>query len=449
MLTLALFVVVVAVYARWLITFAGIHYLMFVAGQGSHGDAGRRSPVSRSRRGTGQPGRLPRQDLPDPLRAGASPGGGHGVLLAWLLSPEATPTAGVAPGGQDGAAGGPWSSAPGSAADHTMAEYGKPRGDSVGEAAKAGPGHGESRRTSSGAFGRGGREERPSGWAAGEQSTGVRGLRPRQLQLNQPEIEFMKRLGPVMPTPRAAKKLANLSRLVRIGIKDEDLAGFLGSESGEAGGPYQVVQILLAVLVASPVSAQGIFRDIRSAPSRQQHPHRSGRSQRIHRRRILRPDPGRACTDRRDHSNADQHRGIPEVAPGIGQVQLPYPHAGGRAAPARARGLGDHATGFRLLTLDRDPLTAGLFPQRSPPRLLTGAACGGLGSPPARRTRRTCLHHWHSTVHAGDLLHRLTPLSGLRRIGASCPAAPAGWNSRHIETSRCPGRSRTDGHSGY
>src|SRR5215813_13151052 len=35
-----------------------------------------------------------------------------------------------------------------------------------------------------------------------------------------------------------------------------------------------------------------------------------------------------------------------------------------------------------------DPLTAGLFPQRSPPRLLTGAACGGLGSPPARRTRR-------------------------------------------------------------
>ena len=59
-----------------------------------------------------------------------------------------------------------------------------------------------------------------------------------------------------------------------------------------------------------------------------------------------------------------------------------------------------------------DPLTAGLFLQRSPPRLLTGAACSGLGSPPARRTRRTCLHHWHSTVRAGDLLHRLTPLSG-------------------------------------
>jgi len=59
-----------------------------------------------------------------------------------------------------------------------------------------------------------------------------------------------------------------------------------------------------------------------------------------------------------------------------------------------------------------DPLSAGLFPQRSPPRLFTGAACGGLSSPPARRTQRTYLHHRHSTVHAGNLLHRLTPLSG-------------------------------------
>ena len=71
-----------------------------------------------------------------------------------------------------------------------------------------------------------------------------------------------------------------------------------------------------------------------------------------------------------------------------------------------------------------DPLTAGLFLQRSPPRLLTSAACSGLGSPPARRTRRTYLHYWHSTVRAGDLLHRLTPLSGRtteRRVGARSP----------------------------
>jgi hypothetical protein len=33
-----------------------------------------------------------------------------------------------------------------------------------------------------------------------------------------------------------------------------------------------------------------------------------------------------------------------------------------------------------------------LFPQRSPPWLLTAAACGGLGSAPDRRTRRALLH---------------------------------------------------------
>ena len=52
------------------------------------------------------------------------------------------------------------------------------------------------------------------------------------------------------------------------------------------------------------------------------------------------------------------------------------------------------------------PLTARRHPQRSPPRLLTDAACGGLESPPARRPRRTYLHHWHSTDRANDLLHR-------------------------------------------
>ena len=95
-----------------------------------------------------------------------------------------------------------------------------------------------------------------------------------------------------------------------------------------------------------------------------------------------------------------------------------------------------------------DPLTAGLFPQRSPPRLLTGAACGGLGSPPARRTRRTYLHHWHSTVRADDLLHRLTPLSGrtadrrvLARRNGPAQLMPLPWVTGRIDggvTERSP-----------
>jgi hypothetical protein len=58
------------------------------------------------------------------------------------------------------------------------------------------------------------------------------------------------------------------------------------------------------------------------------------------------------------------------------------------------------------------PVLPGLFPKRSPRRLLTAAASGGLGSPPARRARRVNLHHWHSTVRAGGFYVTITLLSG-------------------------------------
>ena len=97
---------------------------------------------------------------------------------------------------------------------------------------------------------------------AEEPGTDLPDLRPLGLQLSQPEIEFMAKLGAVMPTPRAAKRLANLYRLVRIGVPDGGLADFIGTEDG---GAYQVVEILLAVLAGSPATAQDIFREIRYA----------------------------------------------------------------------------------------------------------------------------------------------------------------------------------------
>ena len=49
------------------------------------------------------------------------------------------------------------------------------------------------------------------------------------------------------------------------------------------------------------------------------------------------------------------------------------------------------------------------FPQRSPPRLLPAAACGGLRSAPDHRTRRALLHLSHScapqTTHAALVTH--------------------------------------------
>lgn len=99
---------------------------------------------------------------------------------------------------------------------------------------------------------------RPS--PAGPGNGPLPGFRPGGLVLLTQESEFMSRLGPLLNTPRAAKKLVNLYRLVRIGIPEEELPAFIGL------GGYQVVQILLAVLVGSPEAAPGIFTAIRDAP---------------------------------------------------------------------------------------------------------------------------------------------------------------------------------------
>src|SRR5258707_13847938 len=61
----------------------------------------------------------------------------------------------------------------------------------------------------------------------------------------------------------------------------------------------------------------------------------------------------------------------------------------------RARGT-THIPGFVFATLASPNHTCRnlvpTFPQRSPPWLLTTAACGGLRSTPDCRPRRTCLH---------------------------------------------------------
>jgi hypothetical protein len=54
-------------------------------------------------------------------------------------------------------------------------------------------------------------------------------------------------------------------------------------------------------------------------------------------------------------------------------------------------------THVRLLGSHLTPSPAP-FPRRSPPRLLTAAARGGLRPPPAGRSRRANLHHQHDTA---------------------------------------------------
>ncbi len=90
----------------------------------------------------------------------------------------------------------------------------------------------------------------------------VTDLQPPSLALSYSEVEFMARLGSLAPWPRAAKRMANLYQLVRISIPDAKLAGFLGDASD---GSYRVVQVLLAILAGSPGSAREVFERILSA----------------------------------------------------------------------------------------------------------------------------------------------------------------------------------------
>ncbi|HEU5352924.1 MAG TPA: P-loop NTPase fold protein [Actinocrinis sp.] len=100
-------------------------------------------------------------------------------------------------------------------------------------------------------------EDRPRPIAAAADT--VPDLRPGGLILRSAEVAFMQRLGSLLTTPRAAKRLVNVYRLVRVAIPDDDLQGFVDT------GTYQTVQILLAVLVGEPTVASAVFTAIRDA----------------------------------------------------------------------------------------------------------------------------------------------------------------------------------------
>ena len=260
MLALELFVVVVAVDARWLIRSLEYHYrelfstsdtpVLFAATDSlkPDADAGPASPVDY----LDKIFQIPYVLAPPPPTALAS-------YLRSLLPPPAFPATRQPPATVSTAGQGP--SEP--TADRDV--RGKPEATSNKDELNADDAlahqepflDGASSQHANKRSGHELKERLVTEWA--ESGTTIPDLRPLRLQLSQPEVEFMTRLGPLLPTPRAAKRLANLYRLVRISISDSDLATFTGSE---IGGPYQVVQILLAVLVGSPATAQRIFREL-------------------------------------------------------------------------------------------------------------------------------------------------------------------------------------------
>ncbi|MFJ8915018.1 P-loop NTPase fold protein [Amycolatopsis sp. NPDC102389] len=75
-------------------------------------------------------------------------------------------------------------------------------------------------------------------------------LRPPRLVISAPELDFLPTLAPLVRSPRAAKRLLNLYRLLRARFAGEDLAAFLADGDREA--PFRAVLVLLAVHVGYP-----------------------------------------------------------------------------------------------------------------------------------------------------------------------------------------------------
>jgi hypothetical protein len=83
-------------------------------------------------------------------------------------------------------------------------------------------------------------------------------LMPGSLDVSREEVEFMKRLGPLFATPRAAKRLAHVYRLVRVSAGGARLAD---------PEDYEPVLLLLAVSIAYPGLAGDLFQAVRESAS--------------------------------------------------------------------------------------------------------------------------------------------------------------------------------------
>jgi kumamolisin len=87
-------------------------------------------------------------------------------------------------------------------------------------------------------------------------------LTPSALVIADHELVYAEKLGPLIPTPRTAKRLINLYRLLKVGLNERETSKFAGYSS--APGEYQTALLLLAILVGAPAEADTIFRTVRS-----------------------------------------------------------------------------------------------------------------------------------------------------------------------------------------
>jgi KAP family P-loop domain len=82
-------------------------------------------------------------------------------------------------------------------------------------------------------------------------------LMPQSLRLEPEELEHLKTLARLVPTPRSAKRLVNLYRIVRASLEDDELTHLLG-------GGYRLLQICLGLVIGYPSFGAELFGQILS-----------------------------------------------------------------------------------------------------------------------------------------------------------------------------------------
>ena len=87
-------------------------------------------------------------------------------------------------------------------------------------------------------------------------------LTPKALVVSDVERSFIAALAPFIPTPRSAKRLVNLYRLLRVSTADGGVVRL------EASREHQAVLILLAIVVGFPSQAGVVFRALRTTKLR-------------------------------------------------------------------------------------------------------------------------------------------------------------------------------------
>jgi hypothetical protein len=80
-------------------------------------------------------------------------------------------------------------------------------------------------------------------------------LMPRNLEVDPAELAHLKTLAPMIASPRAAKRLVNLYRIIRASLDADELEELVA-------GRYRIVQLLLAAVIDCPSASARLFQAI-------------------------------------------------------------------------------------------------------------------------------------------------------------------------------------------